>query len=192
MLVMEPQSRAVSAAVDQVYSLQHQEEEQDVFEGQVQQQHDELPVQQQHQEQLDEQQQYQEEEEEQRVLQPLQPVLQLQPVQVVEVQHASAAVTWPQATYTLPDHENDDEQVAYQLQVHYKVAYTLQVQQVPLGPPTAEQSAEQLLSGVHSAVVESAWKEVLTLEEAPAEIQEVRGRALPVALLTAPAVAAAF
>jgi hypothetical protein len=94
---------------------------------------------------------------------------------VLDVQHASALVSWPQATYTLPEHDNDDEQVAYQLQVHYRVSYTLQVQPVPLGPPTAEQPVEQLLSGVPGAVVDSAWKDVLTLEEAPAQPQKVSG-----------------
>lgn len=114
-----------------------------------------------------------EEEVQQQVLEPLQPHLQLLPVQLLDVQHASALVSWPQATYTLPEHDNDDEQVAYQLQVHYRVSYTLQVQPVPLGPPTTEEPVEQLLSRVPDAVVDSAWKDVLTLEEAPAQAHKV-------------------
>lgn len=113
---------------------------------------------------------------EQRVLQPLEPVLQLLPVQLLDVQYASAHVAWQPATYTLPDHEHDDEQVAYQLQVHYRVSYTLQVQQAPVGPPTTTESAEQLLSSVPSAVVETAWKDVMTLQDPPAQGQKV-GRA---------------
>lgn len=140
-----------------------------------------LPAQQmqhQHQQQQahdkdDQEHQEPEEEVQQRVLEPLQPHLQLLPVQLLDVQHASALVSWPQATYTLPEHDNDDEQVAYQLQVHYRVSYTLQVQPVPLGPPTAEEPVEQLLSRVPGAVVDSAWKDVLTLEEAPAQAHKV-------------------
>jgi hypothetical protein len=92
---------------------------------------------------------------------------------LLELQHASAHVVWPQADYTLPEHDQDEEQVAYQLQVHYRISYTLQVQQVPLGPPTAEQSVEQLLDSVPAAVQETAWRDVLTLEEPPTQPQRV-------------------
>lgn len=175
MLLMETQP-VPPAAAGQMYS-QYVEEAADhqQVQQQVQQVQDDLPVQQQVQDHEDIQQH--QEEEEQRVLEPLQPSLQLQPVQLLDVQHASALVSWPQATYTLPDHENDDEQVAYQLQVHYKVSYTLQVQQLALGPPTAKEPVEQLLSSVPAALLESAWKDVLTLEEAPAESQKVSSSA---------------
>lgn len=109
-----------------------------------------------------------------RVLQPLEPLLQLPQIQLQEVLHSSAHVTWPQATYTLPDHDQDEEQVAFQLMVHYRVSYTLQLQQVSLGPPTADQPVEQLMASVPSAVVDSAWKDVLTIEDAPTQAMKVR------------------
>jgi hypothetical protein len=57
--------------------------------------------------------------------------------------------------------------------VHYKVSYTLQVQQAHVGPPTATESAEQLLASASSAVVETAWKDVATLQDPPAQGQKV-------------------
>lgn len=169
MLMMETQTHAQQGVEQrqqrQLYSMQQRLEART---GRQTEHPTKLPA-----EDQEEEEQQDEPEAEQRILQPLQPVLELSHVQLLDVQHASALVMWPTANYTLPEHDHDDEQVAFQLQVHYKVSYTLQVQQVSVGPPTATEPVQQLLDCMLGAVVESAWKDVLKLDEAPTEAQKV-------------------
>jgi hypothetical protein len=102
-------------------------------------------------------------------LQPLAPLdLQCAPPTLRATKYSSVAVLWPAAALTLPA-PSDDRQAAFQLQVHYSVAYELQQQAPALGPPSDALPAEALLAQVHAACSDADWKPVATLQEAPAE-----------------------
>lgn len=91
-------------------------------------------------------------------LTPLEPVVVVHEPQLLAVTATSGSFSWPPATWHLPDH--DDQQAEYQQMVIYSLEYELQVQQVDVGPPSADASVEQLLQQVFPALKPTSWRAV--------------------------------
>ncbi|KAF8059974.1 FNDC3B [Scenedesmus sp. PABB004] len=113
-------------------------------------------------------------EEPERVLVPLAPVIDVRAPELAALSFTTAGFRWTPAAWSLPPHHA--EQAAFQAEeCTYTLEYELQVQQVPLGPPTPAAGPDQLLEQVPGALVDGAWRAVASGAGALEEMVQVTG-----------------